>query len=148
MKAHVEIKIHLAQVQKGGLHKVLQDFADQTEGWLFKKEHSEDYQIHHGSDAGFVMCVGKKGLGAASVALANIDRKYPNTFCLTNIIPQECSSLTLDQYNAVGLAFVCEFRGWLKASGLQGTVAIIGPNRTLKEIIPGKEKRIFRSVAS
>src|SRR5258708_33479899 len=141
MKAHVEIKIHLAQVPKGGLHKILQNFADQTEGWQFKKEHSEDYQLHHGSDAGFVMCVGKKGLEAASVALANIDRSHPNTFCLTNIIPQECSHLGVDQYNAVGLTFIDDFRRWLRISALRGTVDIVGPNRTLREIIPGKKNR-------
>lgn len=143
MKAHVEIKIRLAQVPKEGLHKILRDFADQTEGWRFKKEQSEDYKLHHGSDAGFVMCVDKKGLEAASVALANIERKHPSTFYLTNIIPQERSHLSVDQYNAVGLAFVDEFRRWLRIGTFQGTVDIIGPNRTLKEIIPGNKSRAF-----
>ena len=102
MKAHIEIKIRLAQLPNGGLHKILKKFSTQSGRWVFRRDRSEDYQLRHQGEAGFVTCEKTKGLEAASVALANIDKKHPKTFCLTNIIPEEKSALTLDQYNAIG----------------------------------------------
>jgi hypothetical protein len=143
LKTHVEIKIRLRRIPEGGLHKILRDFADNTEGWHFPNENSEEYQRHHGSDAGFVACLEKAGLERSAIAVANLDRKHPNTFEVPNIVPRECSSLTLDQYNAIGLAFANEFRRWLKQSHLRGSLQILGPTKTLADIIPGEKSRKF-----
>ncbi|MGI8437941.1 MAG: hypothetical protein ACR2NX_13745 [Chthoniobacterales bacterium] len=79
----------------------------------------------------------------AAVAVANLDLKHPNSFRVPNIIPRQSSSLTLDQYNAIGLAFADDFRGWLKRGPLHGTVKVVGPGRTLADIIPGEKTRKF-----
>ena len=78
---------------------------------------------------------------AAAVAIANVGVKRPNNFRVPNIVPRDCSTLTLDEYNAIGLAFVDSFSGWLKRGSYHGTIEVIGPNRTLADIIPGKKAR-------
>lgn len=142
MKAHVEIKIRFRRIPTGGLHEVLRQFA-QTEGWAFPKEQSEEYQRHHGRNAGFAVCLPRGELPCAAVAVANLDLNHPKTFRVPNIVPRECSSLTLDQYNAVALAFAHEFRDWLKRGSLGGSVEVVGPSRTLADIMPGEKSRKF-----
>src|SRR5438128_2305324 len=110
MKAHIEIKICFKSVPEGGLHEILEMFCRQTEGWQFPREKSEDYQRHHGSGAGFAVCLGGAELEPAAVAIANLDPRHPNTFRVPNIVPRQCSILTIDQYNAVGVAFAKDFR--------------------------------------
>jgi hypothetical protein len=143
MKAYVEIKIHLKRLPDGGLHEILGEFAGQTDGWSFPKEKSEDYQRHAGYVAGYAVCHRREQLELASVAVANVDRKHPNTFLVPNIVPGAGASLTLDQYNALGVAFASDFRNWLKRRSLHGTVEVVGPNRTLSDIIPGEKTRGF-----
>ena len=143
MKAHVEIRICLKRRPSAGLHEVLRVFVERSEGWEFPKVESEEYQRHHGSEAGFVVCLRKGNLEPAAVAIANLDPKHPTCFRIPNIVPRECSSLTLDQYNAIGLAFAKDFRNWLKRGSSRGTVEVVGPNRTLADIIPGEKSRRF-----
>lgn len=127
----------------GGLHEVLRTFVEQSGGWEFPKVQSEEYQGHHGSEAGFVVCLRKGDLEPAAVAIANLDPKHPKSFGVLNIVPREWSSLTLDQYNAIGLAFANDFRNWLKRGSSRGTVEVVGPSRTLADIIPGEKSRRF-----
>lgn len=143
MKTHVEIKIVLKRVPSGGLHEILRTFCRRTKGWHFPREQSKEYQRHNGSGAGFAVCVRGGELELASVAVANLDAKHSNSFSVPNIVPRERSSLTLDQYNAVGIAFAADFRDWLKRSSLSGTVEVVGPERTLANIIPGEKTRRF-----
>jgi hypothetical protein len=143
VKAHVEIKIRLKRIPDGGLHQILQEFAQKTEGWHFPKVRSEEYQQHQGSSAGFADCLGKRALEPSAVAVANLDSKHPNTFRVPNIVPRDCSSLTLDQYNTIGLAFANDFRNWLQGSQFFGNVEVIGPTKTLADIIPGEKGRRF-----
>ena len=143
MKAHVEIHIRLKRIPDGGLHEILREFARQTNGWAFPEENSLDYQVHHGSYAGFAVCLLGKGLEHAAVAIANLDKKHPNSFGVPNIVPRQCSSLTLDEYNAVGLAFARDFREWLRRNSVVGVVEVVGPNRTLEDVISGQKGRKF-----
>lgn len=143
MKTHVEIHIRLKQIPGGGLHEILREFARQMSGWEFPEESSQDYQEHHGSDAGFAVCLPEHGLDYAAVAIANLDKKHPKSFRVPNIVPRQCSSLTLDQYNAVGLAFARDFREWLPRSSVGGVVEVVGPNKTLKDVISGEQSRKY-----
>jgi hypothetical protein len=145
MKAHIEIKIHFKQLPDGGLHQILGEFAKQTKGWRFPKDQSEDYRRGAGYEAGFAVSQGRKDLQPAAVAVANLDQKHPSTFRVPNIVPRMCSSLSVDEHNAIGIAFV-DFRCWLRTRSLRGSVEVIGPNRTLNEIIPGeKTRRLFET---
>lgn len=130
MKTHIEIRIQLKRMPDGGLHAILRDFAKQTQGWDFPKDQSEEYQRHHGSDAGFAVLLPDNETESAAIAIANLDPKRPNSLGVPNIVPRECSSLTLDQYNAIGLAFANDFRRWLRCGSFRGTVEVVGPNRT------------------
>lgn len=143
MKAHIEIKIRLNRMPAGGLHQILREFAEHTKGWYFPREESEEYQRHHGHAAGFAVCIRCGQLEPAAVAVANLDAKNSKTFRVPNIVPRQRSSLTVDQYNAVGLAFAAEFRDWLRRGSSHGTVEVVGPNRTLTHIIPGEKTRRF-----
>ncbi len=138
MKAHIEIAISLKRPPRGGLHRVLREFCDAKPDWDFPQRESRDYRSHHGLDAGFVMTRDVNGLSAAAIAIANCDEKHPKSFRVPNIVPRECSCLNVDEYNAVGLAFVRDFREWL---GSRGAVRTIGPERTLEDIIPGEKAR-------
>jgi hypothetical protein len=71
VKAHVEIKVRLKQLPPGGLHEVLLNFTDETEGWKFPRATSEDYQCHNGRDAGYAIFM-QDGSEVAAVALANL----------------------------------------------------------------------------
>src|SRR6266540_5248404 len=102
MKTHVEVRIRLNLNGGINLHDVLRCFAQKTEGWNWAPEQSKNYQSSHGSPAGFVISDSVQGLQRGAVAVANVNPKHPNSFRVTNIIPQECSSLTLEQYNAIG----------------------------------------------
>jgi hypothetical protein len=146
LKAHVEIRIRLNLKNGDTLHDVLRLFANQSNGWGFPEKQSTEYQTLHRGPAGFADCISIKGLKRAGVAIANVDEKHPNSFRVTNIVPQECSSLTLEQYNTIGLAFAQAFRGWLKAKRFGGAVEIVGPNKTLADIIPGaKSRKVFEA---
>jgi hypothetical protein len=142
VKAHVEIKVRLKQLPPGGLHEVLLNFTDETEGWKFPRATSEDYQCHNGRDAGYAIFM-QDGSEVAAVALANLAAKQPNTFRVPNIVPHSSSSLTIDEYNAIGIAFADAFRQWLKKASIRGSVDVVGPNRTLADVIPGERTRKF-----
>jgi len=146
MKAHIEIRLHLNLSNGETLHDVLFRFARKTKGWKYPAKKSKDYERGHGAAAGFAVCDSVEGLERAAVALANLDPKHPNNFSVTNIVPGTCSSLTLDQYNAIGLAFARQFASWLRTSRFGGTVETIGPSKTLADIIPGeKSRRLFEA---
>ena len=146
MKAHVEIYIRLHFDGGKTLHDVLRQFAGKTNGWSFPVKPSEDYQDRHMRPAGYADCVSVRGLKRAGVAIANIDTKHPNSFRVTNIVPQKCSSLTLEQYNAIGLAFARQFGSWLRKDRVRGTVKVVGPNKKLEDIIKGpKCRRLFEA---
>jgi hypothetical protein len=143
VKTHVEIKIRLKRRPSGGLHEILCAFVERSEGWEFPKVESEDYQRHHDGETGFVVCLRKRDLEPAAIAIANLDPKHPNSFRVPNIIPRECSSLTLDQYIAIGLAFVNDLRNWFQRSQFCGDVEVVGPIKTLADIIAGEKSRGF-----
>lgn len=142
MKAHVEIKVCLKQLPLGGLHEILDDFTRETEGWKFPRDSSEEYQRHNGRPAGYAIFM-RDGSEKAAVALASLDAKQPNTFRVPNIVPHASSSLTIDEYNAIGIAFADAFRHWIKKRALRGTIEVVGPNRTLVDVIPGERTRKF-----
>ena len=139
MKAHVEIYLRLDLADGKTLHDVLREFAAQTEGWTFPLESSLDYQKGHGAPAGFVVSDSVKGLERGAVAIANLDEKHPNHFRVPNIVPRECSHLSMDQYNTIGMAFAKAFQRFLKTSKIGGMVKVTNPNKDLADIIQGKK---------
>jgi hypothetical protein len=141
VKAHIEIKIIFKTLPVAGLHEVLKQFAQETKSWEFPDEFSNDYQSGHDSEAGFVVCLPRENLEMAAVAIANFDLKNRKTFRVSNIVPKNCSRLTID--NAIGMAFAKDFKTWLKTSVYMGAVETIGPIRTLADIMPGKISRKF-----
>jgi hypothetical protein len=146
MKAHMEIRVRLNLNKGVTLHDVLSRFARRTKGWKYPAKQSRDYERGHGGQAGFAVCDSVEGLERAAVALANLDPRHPNRFRVTNIIPRSCSSLTLDQYNAIGLAFARQFASWLRTNRIGGTVETVGPSKALADIIPGeKSRRLFEA---
>jgi len=146
MKAHIEIRVRLKLNDGATLHGVLSRFAQQTKGWKYPAKQSQEYEQGHEAPAAFAVCDSVPGLERAAVALANLNPKHPNSFRVTNIVPKAFSSLTLDQYNAIGLAFARDFARWLRTSGWRGTVETVGPDRTLADIIPGaKSRRLFEA---
>lgn len=146
MKAHVEIYLRLDLADGKTLHDVLREFAAQTEGWTFPLESSLDYQKGHGAPAGFVISDSVKGLEPGAVAIANLDEKHPNRFRVPNIVPRECSHLSMDQYNAIGTAFAKAFHRFLKTSITGGVVKVTNPNKELADIIQGEKcRKLFES---
>ena len=130
-------------VPKDGLHQILSMFARANGGWYFPRKKSEDYQRGHGSPAGFVICLNRDELPPAAIAVANLDAKRPRTFRVPNIVPRECSSLSLDEYNRIGRMFATDFATWLKRSALHGGVETVGPVKRLADIIRGEKSRKF-----
>lgn len=146
MFAHVEIHIRLKLNNSENLHTVLKRFAKQSKGWKWPSKQSRDYQKLHGASASFVICDSITGLERGAVAIANVQPKYPGSFRVTNIVPQDSSSLTMAQYNDIGTAFTKDFRCFLHASRMKGEVQICGPQIGLPEIITGtKCRRFFES---
>jgi hypothetical protein len=144
VKTHVEIRIRVSLHDGTNLHDVLRQFARETKGWSFPVKNSGNYQRSNGRPAGFVDCNSVAGLKRAHVAIANLDQKHPNSFRVTNILPQKSSRFTLDEYNAIGLAFARECGSWLRKNRLHGELRIIGPDKKLEDIICGeKTRRLF-----
>jgi hypothetical protein len=141
MKTHVEIHIRLDLADGKTLHDVLREFAEQTKGWTFPLENSVDYQQGHGAPAGFVVSDKVKGLERGAIAIANFDEKLPNHFRVPNIVPRDCSYLSLDKYNAIGMAFAKAFRQFLRTNKIGGTVKATNPNKELADIIKGEKCR-------
>ncbi len=142
MKTHVEIKIRLNLNNGETLHNVLRQFARKSDGWLFPQKESETYQKHMGNAAGYVVCDSVKGCERAIVAVVE-QSKRPNTFYVPNIVPQNCSCLTIDQYNAICLAFARKFSNWCRRNAGKGRVHCSNPNKTLTDIIPGRKSRKY-----
>jgi hypothetical protein len=143
MKAHVEILIRLALDEGETLHDVLCQFARDSKVWTFPQAESETYQKHIGGVGGYLVCEPGNGIKPALVAIATAKSKRPNTFYVANIVPRDCFHLTIDQYNAISLAFARDFRKWLKKSPVGGSVHCTNENKTLADIMPGKKCREF-----
>ncbi len=141
MKSHIEIRFRFTDLRIS-LHEILRHFVRNSgPPWSFPEEKSLDYQTHHQGEAGFVERVSDEPSEHAVIAIAQDDAGRPGTFKVTNILPQKCSSLTLDQYNAVGSEFVVALKQWLKEASIQARVFAVGPKIGLNEIIPGKQAR-------
>ena len=143
MKAHVEILIRLGLDEGETLHDVLCKFARDSKVWSFLKVESETCQTHIGGEGGYLVCEPGKGIKRALVAIAVAKNKRPNTFYVANIVPQDCFQLTIVEYNAIGLAFVRDFKKWLKKSSFDGNVHCTNANKTLADIIPGEKCREY-----
>jgi hypothetical protein len=146
MKSHVEIYLRLDLTDGKTLHDVLREFVAQNEGWSFPPETSLDYQKGHGASAGFVVSDSVKGLARGAVAIANLDEKHSNRFRVPNIVPRDCSHLSMDQYNAIGTAFAKAFHRFIKTSKTVGVVKVTNPNKELADIIQGaKCRKLFEA---
>lgn len=143
MKAYVEIRIHLNPNDRETLHDALGHFTRDTNHWIFPKKESETYQEHTGSEAGYVICDAVDGHESALVAIASQQPKLPNIFYVPNIVPRNCFLLTVEQYNAIGLAFASDFGNWLRACSLKGNVHCSNPEKTLTDIITAEKCRRF-----
>jgi hypothetical protein len=141
MKAHVEIQIRLNLNKGETLHDVLRQFTHDSKGWAFPQAESETYQKHIGGEGGYLVCELGKDIKRALVAIATARTKRPNTFYIANIVPRDCFQLTIEEYNAIGLAFARDFRKWLKKSPFEGSVHCTNANKTLADIIPGDKCR-------
>ena len=141
MNAHVEILIRLGLNECDTLHDVLRQFTRGSKCWVFPPAESETYQKHIGGEGGYLVCEPGKGIKRGLVAIAAAKTKRPNTFYIANIVPRDCFQLTMGEYNAIGLAFVRDFRKWLKKSSFDGTVHCTNENKTLADIIPGEKCR-------
>ncbi len=146
MKTHVEIQIRLNLDNGQTLHDILRVFASEGKGWKFPLKSSRAYQIDNRRPAGFLLCDSVDGLERAVVAIANLDSTAPSRFRVANIFRPQCGSLTLDQYNAIGMAFASSFRRFLRRREYGGIVEICGPEKRLSEIIKGpKCRRLFEA---
>lgn len=143
MKAHVEIQIRLNLNEGETLHDVLRQFARGSKVWAFPQAESETYQTHILGEGGYLVCEPTRATKPAIVAIAIAKAKRPNTFYVANIVPKDCFELTIAEYNAIGLAFVRDFRKWLKKCPFTGSVQCTDANKTLAEIIPGEKTREF-----
>lgn len=143
MVVHVKIRLRLKLKKSEKLHTVLQAFAKLSPGWKWSPKQSADYQKMHQAPAGFVICDAVKGLPRAAVAVASLNEKHPHSFEVTNIVPQDSSSLTMAEYNAIGIAFCKAFKAFLKATRRNGVVNMVGPEISLDEIITAPKCRHF-----
>lgn len=142
MRTHVAIQIRLEFGGKETLHSTLRRFASETPGWKFPPKESEDYQEHHDGSAGFVVSQTITGLERAAVAIAQRTKGRANSFCVPNIVPGDKSSLTLNQYNAIGGRFAGDFRRFIQKKKI-GSLKIIGPEIGLPQIISARKCRKF-----
>jgi len=143
MKAHVEIQIRLNLNKGQTLHDVLRQFTRKTKGWKFPEKESKDYQNHIGAAGGYLICDAVKGIERALVAIATAKSKLANNFYVANIVPRDCSQLTIDQYNAIGSAFARNFGSWCRRNAGKGRVHSSNPIKTLADIIPAEKCRGF-----
>jgi hypothetical protein len=143
MVVHVKIRLRLKLKKSEKLHTVLQSFAKQSPGWKWATKQSADYQKMHQAPAGFVMCDSVQGLARAAVAVASLNEKHPHSFEVTNIVPQDSSSLTMSEYNDIGTAFTRAFKSFLKSNRRNGEVKVTGPEIGLDEIITAPKCRRF-----
>jgi hypothetical protein len=144
MKTHVEIRIVLKLPVGKTLHDVLRAFAKSTRGWKWPLKESKDYQSSNDGQAGFVVSDSIKGLERAAVAVACLGPTRLNSFGVMNIVPTRSSSLSIDQYNAIGLTFAESFRRFLRTTKQGGKVEVEGPDIGLPQIVRApKCRRIF-----
>jgi hypothetical protein len=142
----MEIRLHLKFKGEETLHEVLGEFAKSSKDWRFPVAQSQDYQTMHRSAAGFASAHAVKGVTRAAVAIANTNAKHPTSFRVTNIVPTERSSLSLDEYNAVGKAFVATFRRFLASRKRGERIETEGPEIGLEHIIRApKCRRLFEA---
>lgn len=141
MKVHIQIRIRLRIESGHSLHDILHHFTREAKGWEFPVKQSNDYQSHHGGQAGFVVCNSVDGLERAAVAVANLNPKRPNSFSVPNIVPRDSPHLSLDQYNAIGKAFAESLQTFLRANKYIGDVSVVGPDIGLTEIVSGAKCR-------
>jgi len=144
MRTHVEIRIRLNLNNGKTLHDILRQFARKTKGWKWPSKSSKEYELAIGCSAGYVISDSIEGFDPACVAIANVKREHPKSFDVPNIIAVSGSNLTMEQYNAIGLAFAESFRRFLRQSDCDGIVEICGPEKHPSDIIKGSKcRRLF-----
>lgn len=143
MVVHVKIRLRLKLEKTENLHSVLQAFAKQSPGWNWAPKQSADYQKMHQAPAGFVICDSVQGLARAAIAVASLNENHPHSFEVTNIVPQDSSSLTMSEYNDIGTVFCKAFKSFLKSTRRNGVVNMVGPEIGLNEIITAPKCRRF-----
>ena len=143
MKAYVEIRLRLTLDNGATLQSVISQFAKKTKGWTHAAQWSDDYQIGIGRPAVVAVASAVKGLKPAGVAIASDNERAKDRFHVTNIVPLKPSWLTMNEYNAIGMAFASSFRAFLRAGKIRGQVELQAEEKHLSDIITAAKCRQF-----
>lgn len=144
MKAYIEVSVVSHYKSPLRLVQALKKFATSTKGWGFLDERSKDYSLMIGGPS--CMLFWKHGKHSAAVA---ITRKKNNTFYVSNIIPKNADSMSMDEYNRISERFAVDFREYVQDMRVKAKVYITNEEIDLSDIIRGaKSRRLFERYLS
>ena len=136
MKTYVEVLIISSYGDVAEFIDALRQFDVRVEGWQYMEAKSKDYATATGEPSCTILQM--KSSHCPAVA---ITRKCGSTFYVANIVPQENSQMSMQEYNQVASEFAKELRKYAKSAGLQMAVKATSGLIGLKEIISGKKCR-------
>lgn len=133
MKRHRDLIVSSKQLKAGGIARKIEQFAADTDGWLFLAEKSARYQELCGEPSCCIVFL----RGAESFAAVHFTKKRDNALYVANIIPLQKSALSLEEYNEVVVNSAKFIRVNARKKELHLSVVLSKQDVTLADIIPG-----------
>lgn len=115
---------------------VLKRFSQQTSGWRFMADESEEYAEHVGEAS----CMLLFENDAVHPAVA-ITKKANSIFYIANIVPKEPGWIRMSKYNIIAGIFVADFQHFIRRERILISILLSKETIGLKEIISSAKAR-------
>lgn len=145
MKSYRELVISSSELNASELARYVEALAASSHGWEFPEKESTEYEAMCGQPS---CCVIATNLPVQRSAL-HLTSKGQRSLVVTNVIPLVSRQLTVDEYNAVIVAFVELVRQSAKSTCRHIRVVMSKDCLTMDDVLPGGLcKKLFKRYLS
>jgi len=138
MKDFQDIVISSKSLSAREILSRIRDFARAMQGWADLPNKSKEYEAALGKPACMLHSLATEKTQSAGIALVSKNEK---SVVVTNIVPENKSQLTINEYNLIAQRFKSELSEYIKLDGDNIRIAITKENIKLEDIIRGKKTR-------
>lgn len=138
MKVHQEVYLKSKSLTADEIVDAFRRFAQQTTGWTFMDEQSEDYTRHVGSPSCMLLLDDSHFDPAVGLT-----EKTDSVYYVANIVPGKAGHIPMMEYNALAKRFAVDFRRFARSKKVPISVLLSNEDAGLKDIIPSPKVREF-----
>jgi hypothetical protein len=138
MIIHQEVYLKTKGLEDEAVIDALRTFAQQTAGWSFMDEQSQEYTVNIGEPSCMLLLDNDEFQPAVGLT-----KKKDSLYYVANIVPGKSSFIPISEYNAIARRFANDFSGHARSKKILIKVVLSGDKASLKEIIPAPKVRQF-----